>query len=335
MMSWRTSSCRPSGAGSSWRIALQTWVIEVDGLTVVVDTGVATARLALDGGAGQPENGLPGCTAECGCRPGRCRRRDQHPSALRSRRLEYRARRRCGAPTFPNARYLMPEADYRHFIPTAMRSARSRKPKTSDRPGACPNVFADSISPVQEHIELWSDDYELSESVRLRPAPGHTPDRRWCGWIRKPAVLVGDLTHCLVQLHRPNDPCVGRRLRDAAVTRKRGADRGLAAARCGHTGALPGAWRATVVARGDAFMVDDWLSCRRSSPRGTGLEALGRRRCAGRRVALQNVVVALQTCLARLLHAHQHRCLVVWTRGDCRTGDLARIQRPDRLVGGG
>ena len=84
-------------------------------------------------------------------------------------------------------------------------------------------VFADSVSPVEEQIELWSDDHQLSESLWLRPAPGHTPGASVV-WLDagKPAVFVGDLTHCPMQLHRPNDPCAWDEDFDAAaVTRKR------------------------------------------------------------------------------------------------------------------
>jgi glyoxylase-like metal-dependent hydrolase (beta-lactamase superfamily II) len=76
----------------------------------------------------------------------------------------------------------------------------------------------------------------------------------------KPAVFVGDLTHSPIQLHRPSDPCAwDEDFTAAAVTRKRvltEASRRRAAVIPAH---YPGHGGATVVARGDAFMVDDWL----------------------------------------------------------------------------
>lgn len=103
-------------------------------------------------------------------------------------------------PTFPNARYVMPAAGYRHFAP--------------DRPaGRQPGdrlVFADSVLPVDEagQLVLWSDDYRISPSLRLRPAPGHTPGSSVL-WLDagEPAVFVGDLTHSPLQLRRPGDAC--------------------------------------------------------------------------------------------------------------------------------
>ncbi len=167
-------------------------------------------------------------------------------------------------PTFPNARYLIPEADYRYFHPD---NAAARPPaRTEDeqaRQDGSRIVFADSILPVDEagQIELWSDDHQISESLRLRPAPGHTPGSSVL-WLDagKPAVFVGDLTHSPMQLHRPSDPCAFDEDFDAAaVTRKRvltEASRRRAAVIPAH---YPGHGGLTVVARGDAFMVDDWL----------------------------------------------------------------------------
>ncbi len=155
-------------------------------------------------------------------------------------------------PTFPNARYLIPEADYRFF-----------HPDNADARPAARTVFEDSILPVDEagQVELWSDDHQISESLRLRPAPGHTPGSSVL-WLDagRPAVFVGDLTHSPLQLHRPADPCAfDDDLAAAAVTRKRvltEATRRRAAVIPAH---YPGHGGVTVVARGDSFIVDDWL----------------------------------------------------------------------------
>lgn len=151
-------------------------------------------------------------------------------------------------PTFPNARYLMPEADYRHFHPdNADELPPARTEDEQARQHGSRIVFADSILPVDEagQIELWSDDNEISESLRLRPAPGHTPGSSVL-WLDagKPAVFVGDLTHTPLQLHRPSDPCAFDEDYDAAAV---------------IPAHYPGRGGLTVVARGDAFMADDWL----------------------------------------------------------------------------
>ena len=116
-------------------------------------------------------------------------------------------------PTFPNARYLMPELDYRHFSPGGARGTNER-----DR-----IVFADSVLPVEPQIALYSGDHQLSESLWLRPAAGHTPGSSVV-WLDAgaPAVFVGDVTHCPIQLPRPDDACAfDEDPLAAAVTRKR------------------------------------------------------------------------------------------------------------------
>jgi glyoxylase-like metal-dependent hydrolase (beta-lactamase superfamily II) len=246
-----------------WRIALQIWVVEVDGLTVVVDTGAGNGktrpRMAV----------LANLSTDF---LGAFRRAGFDPAAvdvvvnthLHFDHVGWNTMRMGDAwvPTFPNARYLVPEADYRHFHPES--DGQRMAPQTDDELSLQEHVrtvFADSVSPVEEQIELWSDDYELTESVRLRPAPGHTPGSSVV-WLDagKPAVFVGDLTHCPIQLHRPNDPCAwDEDFEAAAATRKRvltEASRRRAAVVPAH---YPGHGGATVVARGDAFMVDDWL----------------------------------------------------------------------------
>jgi glyoxylase-like metal-dependent hydrolase (beta-lactamase superfamily II) len=247
---------------AGWRIALQIWVVQVDGLTVLVDTGAgngkARPRMAL---LSDLRTDLLTALSTV-----------VDPAAidivvnthLHFDHVGWNTIRDndVWAPTFPNARYLVPEPDYRHFEPDG--PAQHSAPRTEDEESLQRHVrtlFADSVSPVDGQIELWSDGHQLSESLWLRPAPGHTPGSSVV-WLDagKPAVFVGDLTHCPIQLHRPSDPCAwDEDYAAAAVTRKRvltEAARRRAAVIPAH---YPGHGGATVVARGDAFMVDDWL----------------------------------------------------------------------------
>lgn len=155
-------------------MALQSWVVEVDGLTVVVDTGVGNDRErphfpALSGLSTDFLGALE--RAEVAA--------DEVDvvvnTHLHTDHVGWNTRLADGewVPTFPNARYLMPEADYRFFAP--------------DGPGASDGsriVFQDSVFPVADQTELWSEDLQISESLRLRPAAGHTPGRRCCGSTR-------------------------------------------------------------------------------------------------------------------------------------------------------
>lgn len=248
----------------NWRFALQIWVVEVDGLTILVDTGVGNDRarprmavldhLHTDFFASLKGAGVDPVDVDVVVN-----------THLHFDHVGWNTMRDGDAwvPTFPNARYLMPEADYRHFHPES--AAQRATPRTEEELSLREHVrtvFADSVSPVEDQMELWSSDYRLSQSVRLRPAPGHTPGSSVV-WLDAgmPAVFVGDLTHCPIQLHRPDDPCVwDEDFKGAATTRKQiltEAARRRASVIPAH---YPGHGGATVVARGDAFMVDDWLA---------------------------------------------------------------------------
>ncbi len=238
-------------AREQWRIAMQSWVIEVDGLTVVVDTGVGNDRerphmppldhldtdyLAQLGRAGVDPKDVDVVI-------------NTH---VHTDHVGWNTRLSGEAwvPTFPNARYLMPEADYRFFSP--------------DGPGVNDGmrlVFCDSIFPVEDQIVLWSGDYQLSDSLSLRAAPGHTPGSSvvWLdAGVR--AAFVGDLTHCPIQIVRPDDPCAFD-VDPVAAAQSRAEVFGDVA----RLGAYlvpahyPGHGGARLRTDGDAFAVDGWL----------------------------------------------------------------------------
>ncbi len=249
---------------AGWRIVFQSWVVDVDGLTVLIDTGIGNDKTRpripiLD----HLRTDFLGALRSAGVDPAAV---DVVVNThLHVDHVGWNTKRDGDAwvPTFPNARYLVPEADFRHFGPDG--PEQRKKPETEEEESLQQHIrtlFADSVSPVEQQIELCSDDHQLSESLWLRPAPGHTPGTSVV-WLDagKPAVFVGDLTHCPIQLGRPSDPCAwDEDFAAAAVTRKRvltEASRRRAAVIPAH---FPGHGGATVVARGDAFMIDDWLA---------------------------------------------------------------------------
>jgi glyoxylase-like metal-dependent hydrolase (beta-lactamase superfamily II) len=167
-------------------------------------------------------------------------------------------------PTFPNARYLLPAADYHHFRPDG--PAASRPPHTEEEAAQQRGdqlVFADSVSPIEAAGQLvgWSDGYQISDSLWLRTAAGHTPGSSVL-WLDagQPAVFVGDLTHSPLQLRRPADPCAFDIDADAAAASRRrifteAAEAGAAVIPAHY----PGHGGATIRAVEDQFDVDDWL----------------------------------------------------------------------------
>jgi glyoxylase-like metal-dependent hydrolase (beta-lactamase superfamily II) len=241
-------------ATDQWHIAVQSWVIEVDGLTVVVDTGVGNDRERphmppLD----HLNTGFLAALHAAGV--------DRHAvdvvvnTHVHSDHVGWNTMLEDGAwvPTFPNARYLVPAADYRHFAPDG---------PAGQQPGDR-LVFADSVAPVDAAGQLvgWSDDYRISPSLRLRAAPGHTPGSSVL-WLDagRPAVFVGDLTHSPLQLRRPADACAFDVDPDAAAATRRRifteAVRAKAAVIPAH---YPGRGGATLRAVADRFDVDHWL----------------------------------------------------------------------------
>ena len=252
-----------------WRIAVQSWVIEVDGLTVVVDTGVGNDRErphmpALD----HLDTGYLSALQSAGV--------DREAvdvvvtTHIHSDHVGWNTMLAEGAwiPTFPNARYVLPAADYQHFQPDG--PAATRAPRTEEEAAQQHGdqlVFADSVTPVQEAGQLvqWSDDYRISDSLRLRPAAGHTPGSSVL-WLDagEPAVFVGDLTHSPLQLRRPAEPCAFDVDADAAeFTRRR------IFTEAAHTRAAvipahyPGHGGATIRADSDRFDVERWLAIER------------------------------------------------------------------------
>lgn len=252
-------------ATDQWHIAIQSWVIEVDGLTVVVDTGVGNDRerphmppldhlnagfLAALAAAGVDRNAVDVVV-------------NTH---VHSDHVGWNTMLEDGVwvPTFPNARYLVPAADYRHFSPdglAATRTPRSEEEAAQQRGNRL--VFADSVAPIAAAGQLvqWADDYRISPSLRLRPAPGHTPGSSVL-WLDagRPAVSVGDLTHSPLQLRRPADACAfDIDAPAAAVTRRRIFSEAVQAKAAVIPAHYPGRGGVTIRALADQFDVEDWL----------------------------------------------------------------------------
>jgi glyoxylase-like metal-dependent hydrolase (beta-lactamase superfamily II) len=246
-------------------IAIQSWVIEIDGLTVVVDTGVGNDRLRphmppLD----HLNTGFLAALQSAGI--------DRNAvdvvinTHIHSDHVGWNTvlENDAWVPTFPNARYVAPAADYHHFEPdgpAARQSPRTEAEQVQQRGNQL--VFADSVLPIDDAGQLiqWSDDYQISRSLRLRPASGHTPGSSVL-WLDagQPAVFVGDLTHSPLQLRRPDDPCTfDIDATAAAITRRRILAEATQAKATVIPAHYPGRGGATIRAVADQFEVDHWL----------------------------------------------------------------------------
>lgn len=101
-------------------------------------------------------------------------------------------------PSFPQARYLTTADEFRFW--TSEQASREFQ-----RLG---DYVADSVLPLRAsgQLDIVPADYEVSEEVRLTPAPGHTPGNV-CVEIRSGgslAVFCGDMVHHPLQLAFPD-----------------------------------------------------------------------------------------------------------------------------------
>ena len=117
-------------------------------------------------------------------------------------------------PTFPNARYLVGETEWRYWD--------DRNPGTQ--------VLADSVRPVIEAglVDFVAVDHQVCDEVRLEPTPGHTPGhvsvRISSGG--EDALITGDCIHHPCQMTRTDwcssadsDQAQGQETRESLLER--------------------------------------------------------------------------------------------------------------------
>ncbi|MGW6834917.1 MBL fold metallo-hydrolase [Streptomyces sp. NPDC054949] len=180
--------------------AMQTWLLRSEGSTILVDTGVGNDKsrpavaawdhLRLD---------YLGNLARAGVRP-----EDVDlviNTHLHVDHVGWNTRLVDGdwVPTFPNATYLMPKADFEFWNP-------ANNPDITG--GVNENVFEDSVAPVHAagQVLLWEEGHTIDGSLRLEAAPGHTPGSSvvtlTSGSDR--ALFAGDLMHTPLQVTHPD-----------------------------------------------------------------------------------------------------------------------------------
>ena len=100
-------------------------------------------------------------------------------------------------PTFPNARYYIPEREYNHFV-------GSRKNGVDLDGGS----LEDSVFPVEAagQLQLLTDEKHLFDLFEIVQAPGHTPGmiNLWFKSGGRQGVFCADIFHHPLQIVRPD-----------------------------------------------------------------------------------------------------------------------------------
>jgi glyoxylase-like metal-dependent hydrolase (beta-lactamase superfamily II) len=236
-------------------VAMQTWVLRSEGRTILIDTGVGNdkARPAVAAWDHLSLDYL-GHLARAGVRP-----EDVDlvvNTHLHVDHVGWNTRLVDGAwvPTFPNATYLMPRADFVFWNPANNSSVAG---------GVNENVYEDSVAPVHAagQVHLWEGSHTIDANLRLEAAPGHTPGssvvKLTSGGDR--ALFAGDLIHTPLQVSElGHNSCFCDDPATAVATRREL----LGWAADHHALLLPahlsGRGALEVEHRGDAFAIKQW-----------------------------------------------------------------------------
>ncbi|MFI5648543.1 MBL fold metallo-hydrolase [Kitasatospora sp. NPDC051705] len=243
--------------------AVQTWILHCADKVVLVDTGVGNDR---DRPQAPLFSGLEGDfldrLAAAGVRP-------QDVDFVVNTHVHYdhvgwntRLENGAWTPTFPNATYLIPLADQRHFDPRnahrrpAARNEQERAARAGDE-----LVYTDSIAPVLGQAVLWEGTHRIDAALTLEAAPGHTPGsavlRVRSGTDR--AVFVGDLMHSPVQILDPShSSCFCEAPQQAAATRRSVLERAADDRELVVPAHFAGAGAAEVRREGSRFAITGW-----------------------------------------------------------------------------
>jgi glyoxylase-like metal-dependent hydrolase (beta-lactamase superfamily II) len=182
---------------------LQSWVIEVDDLKMLIDTGAGNDKqrpgIPLFGNLRTP---FLQTLAAAGFSPEDidlvvCTHLHVDHVGWNTQLLNG-----LWVPTFPRARYVFPMADAEYWDP---RNIDAYPPKVGEAVNE--GFFADSVRPVMEAGMAWlvSGSTQISDSVRVDPAPGHTPGSQTITLTSggETAMFVGDVIHHPLQIMNP------------------------------------------------------------------------------------------------------------------------------------
>jgi glyoxylase-like metal-dependent hydrolase (beta-lactamase superfamily II) len=205
---------------------LQSWVIEIDGTRILIDTGAGNDKerpgIPLFGHLRTP---FMQRLAAAGFTPDDidiviCTHLHVDHVGWNTRLDQDR-----WIATFPRARYVFPRPDADFWDPRNLH-------RYPDKVGEAVNAgfFADSVQPILDAglAQLVDGAVEIAAGVRLDPAPGHTPGSQTITVTSggESAIFVGDIVHHPLQIMNPTwnsifceDAGLARRSRAAVFDR--------------------------------------------------------------------------------------------------------------------
>ncbi|MEX2229100.1 MAG: MBL fold metallo-hydrolase [Dehalococcoidia bacterium] len=192
--------------------SIHSWLIAVDGMRIVVDTGIGNDKDREGGGFegwhmrtgpyldDLAEAGMPADTVDVVLN-----------THLHGDHAGWNTRWAGGAwvPTFTNARYRLVEHEWRYW---------------SEQADPTPDIIEDSVRPVVDAgvVDLVASDHRVSDSVWLEASHGHTPGHV-CVRISsagQDAVIIGDVMHSPIQCAAPEQrPALDRFVEEARAAR--------------------------------------------------------------------------------------------------------------------
>lgn len=159
-------------------------------------------------------------------------------------------------PTFPNATYLIPRADFEHL-----------NSRGSGEPDGSPDeaqVFSDSVLPVVNAglAQFYEGTHVIDEHVTLEAAAGHTPGfsivRLRSG--SEQAIFAGDVFHSPMQIVRPHDAsCFDDDPVAAVSARERILAQAVELRAPILTNHIPTARAAAIARRDGRYVIDGWV----------------------------------------------------------------------------
>ena len=121
-----------------------------------------------------------------------------------------------GKPTFPNARYLAPTADWDYWTQPSVLEASAH--------------VRDQVMPLQDLnlLDLMDDDYNITDELKTMATPGHTPGHVSVAISSagQRGFILGDVAHSPAQAHYTDwnpvfdiDPVQSRKTRHGVIDR--------------------------------------------------------------------------------------------------------------------